>query len=89
MNQLQWSVLISYFYIRLAKQSRDVVGGLIEDKVELSIGLVHLVSFQQAETGSSQQMVLSEPRAYCIYTYDATLVEPQQFSLIVIITAQF
>lgn len=45
-------------YIRLAKQSRDVIGGLIEDEVELSIGLVHLVSFQQAETGSSQQVVL-------------------------------
>ena len=49
-------------YIELAEQSRDVVGGLIEDKVELGIGLVHLVSFQQAETGSSQQMVLVDTR---------------------------
>lgn len=38
----------------LAKQSRDVIGGLIKDKVELSISLIHLVSFQQTETGSSQ-----------------------------------
>lgn len=56
-----------YFYIHLAEQSGDIVGGLIEDKMELSISLVHLVSFQQAETGSSQQMVLSETRAYYIY----------------------
>lgn len=74
-NQSQWSRIISY-YIYLAKQSRDVVGGLIEDEVELGIGLVHLVSFQQTETGSSQQMVLSEPKAYFIYTYNATLLEP-------------
>lgn len=75
-NHSQQSKIISCYYIYLAKQSRDVVGGLIEDKVELSIGLVHLVSFQQAETGSSQQMILSEPRAYYIYTYNATLLDP-------------
>lgn len=40
--------------IYLAKQSRDVIGGLIKNKVELSISLIHLVSFQQTETGSSQ-----------------------------------
>lgn len=59
----------SCFNKYLAKQSRDVVGGLIEDKVELSVRLVHLVSFQEAETGSSQQMVLSEPRACYIHLY--------------------
>lgn len=68
----RWSRKKFYFYIYLAKQSRDVVGGLIEDKVELSIGLVHLVSFQQAETGSSQQMVLREQKAHYIYAYNAT-----------------
>lgn len=48
------------------EQSRDVVGGLVEDKVELSISLVHLVSFQQAETSSSQQMVLNKNTIQCI-----------------------
>lgn len=48
------------------EQSGDVVGGLVEDKVELSISLVHLVSFQQAETSSSQQMVLNKNTIQCI-----------------------
>lgn len=48
----------SLFYIQLTKQCRDVICGLIKNKVELSICLVHLVSFQQAETSSSQQVVL-------------------------------
>lgn len=51
---------VLFFHNYLTKQSRDVVGGLVEDEVELSVGLVHLVSFQQAETGSSQQMVLND-----------------------------
>lgn len=56
------------FHVHVTKQSRDVIGGLVEDKVELSISLVHLVSFQQAETGSSQQMVLIETTAGSIYS---------------------
>lgn len=55
------------FHIQVTKQSRDVISGLVEDKVELSIGLVHFVSFQQAETGSSQQMVLIETTVCSIY----------------------
>lgn len=31
---------------------------LTQDKVKLSVSLVHLVSFQKAEIGSTQQMVL-------------------------------
>lgn len=46
----------------LTKQCRDVIGGLIEYEVELSVSLVHLVSFQQTETGSAQQMVLRKRR---------------------------
>lgn len=30
---------------------------LLQDKVELSLGLVHLVAFQEAEVSSPQQMV--------------------------------
>lgn len=56
----------------LTKQCRDVIGGLIEYKVELSISLVHLISFQKTETGSTQQMVLSKPRAEHVYDHDTT-----------------
>lgn len=51
-----------FFYVRLTQQSRDVVSGLVQDEVELGICLVHFISFQKAETGSSQQMVLIEIR---------------------------
>ena len=40
------------------QQSRYVVGRLVQDKVELSIGLVHFISFQKTEASSSQQVVL-------------------------------
>lgn len=57
--------------MNLTKQGWDIVGGLIEDEVELSISLIHLVSFQQTETGSSQQMVLRN-----LYTSNKTSLEP-------------
>lgn len=43
------------------KQCWDVIGGLVEHEVELSVSLVHLISLQQTETGSAQQVVLKEP----------------------------
>lgn len=55
----------------LTKQCRDVIGGLIEYEVELSVSLVHLVSFQQTETGSAQQMVLRKRRAEEVHNPDA------------------
>lgn len=56
----------------LTKQCRDVIGGLIEYEVELSVSLVHFVSFQQTETGSAQQMVLREPREEDVYNSDTS-----------------
>lgn len=40
------------------QQSRDVVCWLVKNKLELSICLIHLISFQETEASSSQQMVL-------------------------------
>lgn len=40
------------------EQGWDIIGGLVEHKVELGISLVHFVSLQKAEAGSPQQMVL-------------------------------
>lgn len=53
------------------KQCWDVIGGLIEYEVELSVSLVHLISFQQTETGSAQQMVLRKPGAKEVYDPEA------------------
>lgn len=51
--------------------------------MELSVSLVHLVSFQQTETGSSQQMVLNESRTCFISTHNPTLLEPRQCFLLI------
>ena len=42
----------------LAEQGGDVGAVLREDKVELLVGLVHLVALQEAEVGAAQQVVL-------------------------------
>jgi len=41
----------------LAKEGGDVAAVLRDDKVELLVGLVHLVPLQQAEVGPPQQVV--------------------------------
>lgn len=44
----------------LAEQRRDVGRRLIEHEIELDIGLFHFVTLEQAEVGTTQQMVLEE-----------------------------
>ena len=40
------------------KEGRDVILALVQHEIELSICLVHLVTFQQAEVRTTQEMVL-------------------------------
>lgn len=45
-------------HVTFTQECRDVVCRLVKNKLELSVCLIHLISFQETKASSSQQMAL-------------------------------
>lgn len=51
------------------KKGRNIIWRLVKHKMELCISLVHLITFKQTKTGSSQQVVLDKENKNVHYIY--------------------
>lgn len=51
------------------KKGRNIIWRLVKHKMELCISLVHLITFKQTKTGSSQQVVLDKENKNIHYIY--------------------